>query len=128
LQGDPAVEAQELGFTLVCQAATGHVCHGYGQLTTTEKLRGQRLIAISARQRRSRSKRVVVGQVSYLLSAGQRKTIRLSLNALGRRLLARFGKVPVTMTINLFGASGKTTTVGTYRFVFKLTKHHRKRH
>ncbi len=100
-----------VGLTLSCAGSAGGKCIVHVVLTTTEKLRGHRLLALSARQR-TRLKRVIVGSVTVTLLVGQRSRITLKLNAGGRKLLARFGGLPVHLTATTSpGASSAPATV-----------------
>jgi hypothetical protein len=53
----------------------------------------------------------VVGRASTDLAAGQRKTFRVGLNRLGRRLLRRFGKLRATLRVAQDGKTVKTRGV-----------------
>ncbi len=53
----------------------------------------------------------VVGRASTDLAAGQRKTLRVRLNRLGRRLLRRFGKLTATLRVAQDGKTVKTRGV-----------------
>jgi hypothetical protein len=61
---------------------------------------------------------VVVGSQTVTLAAGQVKTITVRLNAAGRQLLARFAKLPVTLTVVL-AENGHTTTVAKRQLTIK---------
>jgi uncharacterized repeat protein (TIGR01451 family) len=63
---------------------------------------------IAARQHRLRTKVGVIGKASTHLAAGQRKTLRVGLNRLGRRLLRRFGKLRATLRVVQDGKPVKT--------------------
>ena len=74
--------------SLSCQGATGTTCPGREQLTTAEKL--------------------VVAEATFALATGSTHLIGAPLNATGKRLLKRFGKLPVTMTITLLNTNPPT--------------------
>jgi len=59
--------------------------------------RGSGCSIIATLKHRLRTKVGVVGRASTDVAAGQRKTLRVGLNRLGRRLLRRFGKLRVTL-------------------------------
>jgi PKD domain len=94
-----------VSFSIACRAPSAVVCHGAARLTTLEHLLGSRLLAVSARARRHTS-RTLIGQVASAVRGGATRTISIALNATGRRLLARFHRVPATLTIALNGARG----------------------
>ena len=55
----------------------------------TERFRGHKLIALTARRsRHSRVKVLVVGTTNVTLRAGQAQTVRITLSRAGKRLLA----------------------------------------
>ena len=71
-----------------------------------------------------RSKTVVVGQVgNCTIQSGRTQTVKLVLNAMGRKLLARFGRLPAKLKITAAGSDGKQTTVASMTTVtFKRPK------
>jgi hypothetical protein len=79
-----------------------------------EHLKGKRIIAISAsgKEARIKTKQVLVSAGGATLSAGSTKTLTLKLNATGRALLAKFGKLEVVVTAT---SSGKTIGTGTVK-------------
>jgi hypothetical protein len=104
-----AVHATSRGvrFTVVCAGAP---CAGRGVLTVRRRLRGTKVIGL--RKVRIRSARV--GSRSFALTVGQRKTITVNLNRLGRKLLRQFRREPVKLVV-----SQGATTVKTARVVIK---------
>lgn len=133
----PQAHASEVGsasgangqgrFTVVCTGAAGSSCEIESTITTVEKFRHGRLVAVSARRHhpRTRSQRIVVGASKLTIPAGQRVTISIQLNAVGKSLLARFGKLPVHLTVVQISATRRSTVI-----VENLTirSHHRARH
>jgi hypothetical protein len=92
-------------------------------LSTTEKKRGSKLIGVSAA---ATSKGVAVGAVNVTIAAGHQLTIVIALNATGRSLLARFGKLPVRLTVSLLGTSGSSTILSRILTVTPAPKAHAK--
>jgi hypothetical protein len=84
--------------TLACAKASNG-CQITGTLTTPPT-------APSSQQLR-------VGQITLKIAPGHTKTITITLNATGRRLLARLRKLPVTLTITLTAAHQRTTIATT---------------
>jgi hypothetical protein len=79
-----------------------------------EHLKGKRIIAISAsgKEARIKTKQVLVSAGGATLSAGSTKTLTLKLNATGRALLTKFGKLEVIVTAT---SGGKTIATGTVK-------------
>lgn len=115
----------QVRFTVVCTGAAGSTCEIESTITTVEKFRHGRLVAVSARHRpRNRSQRIVVGASKLTIPAGQRVTIAIQLNAIGKSLLARFGRLPVHLTVVQISATRRSTVI-----VQNLTvRPHRARH
>jgi len=103
----------EATFTIACTGSAGTSCEVEATLTTVEKSRNGRPVAVSARRRRgrTRSTQITVGASKLTIPAGQRITIAISLNAAGRRLLSRFGRLPVHLTAVLVNAAGRQTII-----------------
>jgi hypothetical protein len=72
-----------------------------------EHLDGKRIIAITAsgKEARIKTKQMLVSAGSATLSAGSTETLTLKLNATGRALLSKFGKLEVVVTAT---SGGKT--------------------
>jgi hypothetical protein len=118
----PVVHASQVGpasgsdgkvtVTLACQGAAGTSCLVDASVSTVEKTRGGKTLAVSAKARvKQRSRQVTVGAAKMVIKAGQQVKLTLTLNALGRRLLARFHKLPVHLTVVLVADARKTTVV-----------------
>jgi hypothetical protein len=116
-------------FTLVCTAAP---CNGQAALTTTERLRGKSLVGVSAaesRKPRLHRKTVTVGRVVFTIQAGKSRTITVSLNKTGKKLVKKFGKLPARLKITLTQPGGHPLVVKNAKLVFKpAKKKHHKRH
>jgi hypothetical protein len=120
----------KVAFTLTCAGTAGTSCEVQSLLTTIEKTRGGKPVAVAARHRpRTRSRQVTVGSSKLTIPAGQKLTIALHLNTLGRSLLARFGKLPVHLEAVLLGA-GRSTIVAENLTVkpARKPKHEKHRH
>jgi FG-GAP repeat len=85
-----------------------------------EHLKGKKITAITASGQAARitTKRVLVAGGGVTLLAGTDKTLALKLNATGRALLSKFGKLSVAVTVV---SGGKTIDMGTVK-VLKATK------
>ncbi len=92
---------------LACQATTVTA-------TVTEHLKGGKITAVSSRKKkkaRSQTKRVAIAAGSATLAAGTTKTLALTLNASGRALLAKFGKLTAVVSVTSAGKVLGTATV-----------------
>jgi hypothetical protein len=109
---------------ITCNGSSGQTCRLSLTMTVTEKLRGRRLIAISARKR---TRKVTVGTKAVTLVAGQTKVVRLSLNGAGKRLLSKRHHLSTTLTVKQSLGANHTTTVSRQVVIFKAHKkgHHR---
>jgi hypothetical protein len=85
------------------------------QATVTEHLEGTRLVAVTAgkaKQRvRVKTKTVAIASGSVSLNAGATTTLTLKLNATGRALLDKYGKLTAIITIKSGGKTRKTITI-----------------
>jgi hypothetical protein len=99
-----------------CAGAAGSTCRLRLKLTATETFKGRRLIAISAKANRRKTRKVVeVGTASVTLMAGQTRTVKIGLNATGKALLASHRGLKATLQVTQANAGGGSTTV------FRLT-------
>jgi hypothetical protein len=118
-----------VAFALACQAPVGGVCRGSAQLTTLERLLGSKLVALNASKRaRRHSKRVTVGSIMFPILAGKHAAITVPLNSTGRKLLARFKRLPATLTITLLGPPNTKVVTTTVTFKAKKKKKRKSGH
>jgi hypothetical protein len=97
-------------FTLSCSGATGTSCAVQATLTTVEHKRKGHLLGVVAKAKTT-SVKVAVGSVSVTIGAGHRMTITITLNATGRKLLKRFGKLPVHLSVTSTSQGAKSTVI-----------------
>lgn len=112
-------------FTLACIGTAGTRCTVKVALTTIEKLHGKKIKGVVARLR---SKRVSLGTVTLSIPAGTKVKISLKLNALGRRLLAHFHKLPLHLSAVLSTPGVQAKTVVAQNVVVRPVKKHKKHH
>jgi hypothetical protein len=120
-------------FVLVkCTGATGATCKLRFRMTVTEKRRGNRIIAITAKKKPKPKVRKIIVTVGsapgITLSAGHSKTVKVSLNGLGKRLLASRHTLRVTLDVTQVLSARRSQTLSqTVTFKAKKTnkKHHR---
>jgi hypothetical protein len=117
--------------TLACTGVAGAVCTDSVVLTVIEHLQGKRLLAVSAAKskRRRVTKRVVtVGSAALTLSSGQPSVVRLSLNAIGERLLARFRHLTVNLRVTQTAVNAKSLVVSRQQLTLRAPAGRHKRH
>jgi hypothetical protein len=112
-----------------CAGPTGATCVLALKLTVTETLKGHRVVAVTARSSGHKVRRVVViGRANAVLVAGETETVRVSLNRVGRRLLARHSRLTATLRVTQILASGHAVTISRRVVTFKARSSHRRRH
>ena len=125
----------EVKFTISCTGSAGTSCELESTVSTVEKTRNGRLVAVAARRRRhagARTKAVTVGASKVTIPAGQRVTVVIALNATGAGLLARFGTLPVHLAVAQLSAGHRSTIIAQNLTVKphprSRPKAHRRRH
>jgi hypothetical protein len=114
----------QVSFTVACKGLAGTTCKVHATLTTAEKTRRGHLIGIAAKAK-IRSKTVTIASVTVTIAAGKRAKLTLKLNATGRKLLKRFGKLPARLTAMLEGEGGRTRLLA-QSITIKPKKHRHK--
>lgn len=95
---------------LSCKAG-GAACRTVSvQGTVTEHLTGGKATAVTARKS-TQTKQVVIAAASATLAAGKSKTLTLTLDAPGRALLKKYGKLTTSVTASSGGKTLKTAVV-----------------
>ena len=118
----------KIRLTLACNGLPGQTCQVQVLGTTLERVRGRRIISISARTR-TRSKRVTVASTTVKIAAGKRSTVVMGLNRTGRSLLGRFHSLPVRLTAALSVPGAARSTFLTRKVTVKPPPpKHRKHH
>jgi hypothetical protein len=82
-------------------------------LTTLVKTSRGHVVAVMSAARRTRTVATVVGSQSDVIAAGAKRTLTISLNAAGRRLHARFVRLPAKVELWLLPADGPAQLVNT---------------
>lgn len=116
----------EVTFTIACTGSAGTSCEVESTVTTIEQTHNGRLLAVSARRHHhgNRSTTVTVGSSKVTIPAGQRVTIAIQLNSTGKSLLARFGALPVHLTVFQLSGGHRSTVIAQN---LTVTRHHRHR-
>ena len=94
--------------TVSCSAAAGASCNVQSLLTSIEQKRAHKLVGVLARKVKTVSTKVTVGTAHTTIPANGRATIVIGLNATGRALIARFGKLPAHLQVTLAGGPART--------------------
>ncbi len=123
----------EVRFTILCTGPAGTSCELESTVSTVEKTRHGRLVAVSARRHAhgSRSTTVTVGSSKVTIPAGQRVTVAIALNATGVSLLTRFGALPVHLAVVLVSSGHRSTVIAQNLTVIphhRKHRHHRRHH
>jgi hypothetical protein len=85
---------------LTCTGPAGSGCPLKLTFSATEIYRGNKLIAITAGKRKRHRKTVTLGKVAVTLPAGKTKTIAISLNDVGKELLAKRHQLHVSLIVS----------------------------
>ncbi len=93
---------------VTCTGPAGGSCTVQGTLTTVEKLNHGKVKSLVAKLR---SKTVTVGSRKLTLAVGKSVTLTITLNTTGKKLLARFHRLPLKALVQLIAPSGKKSTV-----------------
>jgi hypothetical protein len=109
------VKGGRANLTLNCTVAA---CTVAAVEKTTERIRkpSGKVVGVIAAHHRAVSKTVVVGTAKLTLRAGETYALTVELDRTGRKLLARFKKLPVVLTVTLL-VNGKQSTVSTRRLM-----------
>lgn len=94
-------------FTIGCKGPAGTSCNVQALLHTVELLRKGKISALSAR---TKKRTVTVASYKATIAVGRHTTAVLRLDATGRKLLARFHRLPAQLLVLLFAPSGTHTT------------------
>ena len=105
---------------LSCAPSALVPCQATETLSTTETTHGGQPVGLRASIRR-KSRTVIVATKGVMIEPGRTVTVTVKLNAAGRKLLARFGKLPVTLTITLL-QNGKHLAIANTKLTVKPKK------
>ncbi|HST41086.1 MAG TPA: hypothetical protein VLK58_16345 [Conexibacter sp.] len=110
--------------SLVYIISAGEYVTGFPNTSTDDRDRNRAVTAVaSARRGRARRGRraraVILGQKTVTLRGGQRAQVRVTLNAAGRRLLRRAGRLRLFFTVTERGADGRARRVKAQSVTFR---------
>ncbi len=116
LVNEPQVTGGGVALTLLCQSPNGSDCQGVGSLSTSERLKDGHAVAVQARKRApSLTKAIAAGSTTFSLAPGKTATVVVPVSRVAQRLLARFRKLPVALTVSLTGTAGASPAVAAER-------------
>lgn len=95
---------------LRCGGPAGLSCRFVETLTTVETTSRGKLLAVAAAGKKQKSAPVGVGKKTVTVATGRSVMAKLALNKTGQYALKRFGKLPVSVTIEL-SRSGQPVTL-----------------
>jgi hypothetical protein len=123
LHGPPTTSGPNLHFSLNCAAEWIEECRGTATITATQRLtaHGHTVTGVSASARR---RHVLLGRLKFATGGnGKTYTFKVALNTTGRHLLAKFKRLPATLTITAAARElrvpPKTVTVAAVRVMFR---------
>jgi hypothetical protein len=102
--------------TIGCTGVQGSHCTATLALTTTETIHAGKVVAVTATKRPKR-KTLSLGHASVTINAGSSESVTLSLNGVGKRLLATRHRLPATLTI-----TGANRTLDRRVIVFQIAR------
>ncbi len=107
--GSPSVDGDSVSVDQICVGPPQDRCSLVYILSAHEYVTGFPGSRASASRRRARrrARAVILGREIVTLSGGQRRRVTVELNATGRRLLRRAGRLSVFFTVTQRGAPGR---------------------
>jgi streptogramin lyase len=119
---NPAVHGTSLTANQICVGPPQDQCSLVYLIDTHEYVTGFPGAKASAATKKPKYKTVTVGKVTVTLKGGQSKKVTIKLNAKGRKLLKRYKKLPVNLTVTQKLDGGKTKVVKRAKATFKAPK------
>ena len=117
--GDPRVDGRTVKVNQICVGPPADRCSLVYLLDTREYVTGFPGTRASAAAKKRKTRRVVIGRKTVTINGGQQTTVKIKLNAKGKRILKRDGKLNATLRVKRKLAGGKTTKLKTKKLVFK---------
>ena len=119
ISGTPATKRGTLAVRLRCLGLATQICRGDATITTFERLSADgRTITGVAYSPSGRDKSATIAAKSWSARAGKTIKLIIRLNATGRTLLSKLGRIPSTLTIT-YRFNRYTLTGGTAKITFK---------
>lgn len=110
LRGTPTARGPTVTIRVRCDTSAGHSCPGSATIATIGKLapNHQQITGLTTAGRGGPTKRVRIGTARFTVPAGKTIRVTIRLNAAGRKLLTRFGRIPAQLEV--IAANGGVTT------------------
>jgi lipopolysaccharide export system protein LptA len=110
--GPITIKSGIVSIPLRCAAPSANCASATAQLTIVEQLRKGRVTALAAAKKGKTTKRtVVIGSATVTLGAGQAETLKFSLNAAGKKLLAQHRELAAQVQITSESQTIKTQVI-----------------
>lgn len=96
----PTTKGGTVTVSLHCKDPANQACRGTAKLTTFEKLTpdGGKITGLASGTG-GNGKAVTIGRKNYTIKAGRTAKLAIKVNQTGKNLLAKFGRIPATLTI-----------------------------
>lgn len=126
--GSPSIDGTRLTVNQVCVGPPSDPCSLVYLISTREYVTGfPGSRASAARKRRAKPKPLILGRKTVTLHGGERRRVTIELNATGRRLLRRAGRLTVFFTVTQKGADGKPPRrIKATKLTFRVRARHRR--
>ena len=119
------VSGTTVAVPITCHGAAGQSCIVVLKLSVLETLKNGKITGIAAKAKpKIKKKTVTIGTAKQTIPAGQTATVEVSLNAAGKRLLARLHTLHTRLTITVNGTTLATKTVSFH--AAKTRRRHRR--
>jgi cytochrome c551/c552 len=92
-----------------CKGPATEACNGTLLLTTDEHLTNGKLVAITAKAKKA-TRVVTLGKAVYSTKGGHHQTVAIKLGATGKKLLAKYGRLPVKLAVTPIGNKRASAT------------------
>ena len=127
--GHAKVKGTTASVRVSCTGAAGATCKLSFRMTVTEKFRGHKIIAVTARKKpKTRKVVVTVGSARGItLTAGQSNVVKISLNSKGKALLKSRHTLKVTLDVTQSLGGGRSHTLS-QKVTFHKPKHKKHHH
>jgi streptogramin lyase len=127
----PVVRPEGLAENLQCFGPATQPCEVVLNLETNEYYYNAGFpvkLAHAARARKLHHRKVIVGHLLVKMTGGQSREVTVSLDSKGRKLLAKFHRLPATLTVTESSGAGKPATVAKSSVTFKYVKRRSQKH
>jgi hypothetical protein len=119
--GQTSVNGSTVSVSITCTGAVDGSCKGALALTAIEHLTGGKVIAVTAKakSKKAKTKTITLAKGSYTITAGESKTIMLTLSKASAKLLTARHTLETKLTLT---PSGSTTATATKILTLKAAR------